>query len=330
MISIEKCNTAGSFKLKLESIDRGLLKMNKLKTLQINLGNICNLCCTHCHIQASPDGKNIMPLSVMDKIVDFLESRKPITVDMTGGCPELNPDYRCFLERVSPLADKLIARTNLSVFFETSAKDIPQLYKKHNVTIIASMPCYTRENVDAQRGNGVFDKNIKAIKLLNSLGYGIDENLQLNLVYNPSADFLPAPQKKLQTDYKTRLFDEHGIKFDRLYTITNAPIGRFESHLRANGKLSRYLQLLEENFNPSAARNIMCRSLVSIDYRGFVYNCDFNQAMGMPLINLAGKMVTIKNLDDALKEEPEIITAKHCFCCTAGAGSSCTGSLTKL
>ena len=329
MISNKKYNTTEKFKARVESIDRSLLKIDKLKTLQVNLGNICNLSCTHCHVQASPDGKNIMPASIMDRIVDFLKKRKDLTVDMTGGCPELNPDFRYFLEKVSPLADKLIARTNLSILTEPSAENIPLLYKKHHVIIVGSMPCYTERNVNEQRGNGVFAKNIKAIKLLNSIGYGIDENLELNLVYNPSADFLPASQEKLQADYKAHLFDEHGLKFNRLFTITNAPIGRFESYLRANGKFSQYLQLLEDNFNEAAARNIMCRSLVSIDYRGFVYNCDFNQALGMPIIDRYGKMVTIKNLDDALKDSPEIITESHCFCCTAGAGSSCTGSLTK-
>ncbi|MCK5173824.1 MAG: radical SAM protein, partial [Planctomycetes bacterium] len=195
MISNKKYNTTEKFKARVESIDRSLLKIDKLKTLQVNLGNICNLSCTHCHVQASPDGKNIMPASIMDRIVDFLKKRKGLTVDMTGGCPELNPDFRYFLEKVSPLADKLIARTNLSILTEPSAENIPLLYKKSHVIIVGSMPCYTERNVNEQRGNGVFAKNIKAIKLLNSIGYGIDENLELNLVYNPSADFLPASQE---------------------------------------------------------------------------------------------------------------------------------------
>jgi radical SAM/Cys-rich protein len=183
--------------------------------------------------------------------------------------------------------------------------------------------------VDKQRGEGVFDKSVKALKMLNNLSYGSDKELKLNLVYNPGGDFLPGPQEQLEADYKRELHNKYGIMFNNLFTIINAPIGRFRQHLEDNGRLKKYLQMLAENFNTKAAENIMCRNLVSIDYRGMLYNCDFNQALGLPIIDAAGNSLSIEQLDDALAEGIEIITGEHCFCCTAGAGSSCTGSLVK-
>jgi radical SAM/Cys-rich protein len=219
-----------------------------------------------------------------------------------------------------------MVRTNLTVFFEPGLDWVPRWYRDHCALVIGSLPCYTQENVDKQRGPGVFHKSIKAIRLLNDLGYGRQENLELNLVYNPGGDFLPGPQQELEADYKKQL-RRYGICFNRLYTITNAPIGRFRQYLEANGRLEHYLRLLVENFNPTAAQNIMCRNLVSVDYTGILYNCDFNQALGLPVIDAAGNTVAIDQLEDVLSEGLEIITGEHCFCCTAGAGSSCTGSL---
>lgn len=195
--------------------------------------------------------------------------------------------------------------------------------------MIASLPCYTEENVNKQRGNGVFGKSIAALKMLNELGYGVDGQLELNLVYNPGGDFLPGPQEQLEADYKRELKEKYGLWFNKLFTMTNAPVGRFKQCLEADGRLEQYLQLLVENFNPDAAENIMCRNLVSVDYNGLVYNCDFNQALDLPIIYAAGASLKIEQLEDILSRGLEIITDEHCFCCTAGAGSSCTGSLVK-
>jgi radical SAM/Cys-rich protein len=313
----------------VEEINPHYLKVETLLTLQLNLGNRCNQQCRHCHVQAGPYGKNVMPPDVMLRIIDFLGSHRDLTVDMTGGCPELNPDFKFFIAEVIKLVQRVMIRTNLTVFLEPGLDWIPKWYRDHKVIIIASLPCYTSGNVDRQRGEGVFDKSIQVLKMLNGLGYGEVKDLELNLVYNPGANFLPSRQAQLEADYKKELNEKYGVKFNNLYTITNAPIGRFKQYLKANGQLEQYQQLLVENFNPDTAANIMCRNLVSIDYKGVVYNCDFNQALGLPVINGAGEAVTIEQLEEMLTNDLKIITDEHCFCCTAGAGSSCTGSLIK-
>jgi radical SAM/Cys-rich protein len=264
----------------------------------------------------------------MEDIVLFLRSNRGLVVDVTGGCPEMNPDFKFFVDSVYPYASKIMTRTNLTVFFEAGLGWVPQWYREHGVTIIASLPCYTEGNVDGQRGKGVFDKSIEAIKMLNGLGYG-GGDLELNLVYNPGGSFLAGDQGQLESDYKQHLWEEHGIVFDRLFTITNAPIGRFKQYLEANGGLEDYMDLLVENFNPAAAGNIMCRSLVSVSFKGVVYNCDFNQAIDLPMVDCDGEIVTIDTLGAAMRGDMEIITGRHCFCCTAGAGSSCMGTIAK-
>lgn len=318
-----------TFKDEIEKIDPALLRLGSLGTLQVNLGNICNQRCKHCHVVAGPDGKNIMTVAVMEKILVFLRERPGLCLDMTGGCPELNSHFRFLLENAFGLVDKMMVRTNLTVLVEDGLEWVRKWYRDHKVTVIGSLPCYTEDNVDAQRGKGVFSKSIEAIRLLNGLGYGSDEGLELNLVYNPGGDFLPGSQEELEADYKRRLFDDHGLVFNRLFTITNAPIGRFRQYLEANGGLEKYLELLAGSFNPSVVVDIMCRSLVSIDYRGIAYNCDFNQAMNLPMIDSNGQIVTIDTLSEALVGSIDIITDLHCFCCTAGVGSSCTGALLK-
>jgi len=247
----------------------------------------------------------------------------------SGGCPELNPDFKFFVENIHKYSSPLMVRTNLTVFFEPGLEWIPRWYQEHKVVIISSLPCYTPQNVDNQRGEGAFEKSVKALKMLNKLSYGSDKDLNLTLVYNPGGDFLPGPQEQLKADYKRELSNKYRIMFNNLFTIINAPIGRFRQYLEANGRLNQYLKMLAENFNIKAAENIMCRNLISVDYRGMLYNCDFNQALGLPIINAAGNTVYIEQLDDILAEGIEIITGEHCYCCTAGAGSSCTGSLVK-
>ena len=317
------------FREALINVDPGLPQFGDLLTLQVNLGNRCNQSCTHCHVQAGPDGDKMMPRSVMEKILGFLENHKGLCVDITGGSPELNPDFRFFVERVSGLASRLMVRTNLTVLFEPGMTWVPHWYTRHGAVLVASLPCYTQQNVDRQRGPSVFERSIAALKILNELGYGGDEGLELNLVYNPGGDFLPGPQEQLEADYKRELDAKYGIRFNKLFTITNVPIGRFRESLQTSGRLMQYLELLVENFNPAAAENLMCRSLISVDYRGLFYNCDFNQALDLPIVDSRGEAVTIDQLDGALSENLDIITAEHCFCCTAGAGSSCTGSLAR-
>ena len=317
------------FKKALESTNLQLLRFDRLQTLQVNLGNRCNQSCTHCHVQAGPNGKRIMSKVVMKKVIDFLRLHPGLCVDITGGCPELNPDFKLFADNICELASQVMVRTNLTVFFEPRLGWIPQWYSKHKVVLIGSLPCYTRENVDKQRGQGVFEKSIAALKMLNGLGYGTDEQLILNLVYNPNGDFLPGAQAQLEADYKRELGEKYGVTFNNLFTITNAPIGRFKQYLEANGRLGEYQQLLRENLNPEAAESIMCRRLISIDYKGLAYNCDFNQALNLPIVDFAGQVVSVDQLEEVLRDEIEIITGEHCFCCTAGAGSSCKGSLVK-
>ncbi|MHC4174020.1 MAG: arsenosugar biosynthesis radical SAM (seleno)protein ArsS [Planctomycetota bacterium] len=317
------------FKEKLFNTDPRLLRFDKLQTLQVNLGNRCNQSCVHCHVQAGPTGQRIMSKSVMEKIINFLQYHRGLCVDITGGCPELNPDFKFFVENVHGLTSPLMVRTNLTVFFEPGLEWVPRWYKEHKVVVIGSLPCYKPVNVEKQRGEGVFKKSVRALKLLNKLRYGCDKGPELNLVYNPGGDFLPGPQEQLEADYKRELNKKYGVRFNNLFTIVNAPIGRFRRYLEANGRLKPYLQLLVENFNTEAAENIMCRNLMSIDYRGVLYNCDFNQALGLPIIDAAGNNLAIEQLEDLLSEDIEIITGEHCFCCTAGAGSSCTGSLVK-
>jgi radical SAM/Cys-rich protein len=315
------------FRRELENIDPRLLCLDQLETLQVNLGDMCNQSCAHCHVQAGPNGKKIMTRNAMKKIIEFLRSRPGLTLDITGGCPELNPDFRFFVETVCEPAANLMVRTNVTVFFEPDMDWIPEWYSEKKVTLMVSLPCYTAEYVDSQRGAGAFEKSIAALKMLNDLGYGMNGRLQMNLVYNPGGDFLPGRQDQLEIDYKKQLYDNYGVRFNKLLTITNAPIGRFKHFLEANGQLERYQRLLVENFNPAAAENIMCRTLVSIGYDGVAYNCDFNQALGLPILDSAGQPVSIDRLPEVLAEGVELITGDHCFCCAAGAGSSCTGSL---
>ncbi len=313
------------FKERVQKLDPGFLCFDNLGTLQVNLGNMCNQCCLHCHIEASPAGNKVMRRDVMEKIISFLRIHKGITLDITGGCPELHPDFKYFVEETRKLVSRLMVRTNLTVLLEEGKDWIPLWYRDNQVVVIASMPCYTKENVDKQRGDGVYEKSIQALRILNELGYG--DSLELNLVYNPGGDFLPGAQRELETAYRRELSQNHGLRFHSLFTITNAPIGRFKNYLKANSLLEQYTRLLADSFNPDAARNIMCRTLISVDWQGVLYNCDFNQALGLPIKNKAGKILEIDDIQDAIRRGSEIVVAEHCYSCTAGAGSSCTGVL---
>jgi radical SAM/Cys-rich protein len=295
--------------------------------LQVNVGRLCNLICVHCHVNAGPKRKEIMSRETIDRIVDWLAKTEIPTVDITGGAPEMIPDFRYLIERVKSLQPHrhTIDRCNLTILIEPGYEDLARFLAQNAVEIIASMPCYSPENVNAQRGEGVFEDSITALKLLNSLGYGTDPGLPLHLVYNPVGAFLPPSQAELEADYKHELKTHFGIVFNRLYTLANLPIGRFASYLRRNNKLEEYMQLLMEAFNPTTIDGLMCRNTISVGWRGEVYDCDFNQQLGMQWND--GARIFLWDVDPEKIENREIMTGNHCFGCTAGAGSSCGGAI---
>ena len=297
--------------------------------LQVNVGKLCNLTCVHCHVNAGPKRKEIMTRATIDCIIDWLAKTKIPTVDLTGGAPEMIPDFRYFIERVKALrpARHVIDRCNLTILLESGYEGLAQFLARHRVEIIASMPCYTAENVNAQRGEGVFDGSIAALQLLNSLGYGINSELLLHLVYNPVGAFLPGPQDELEADYKRELFSHFGIVFNKLYSITNMPIGRFAAFLRHNHQLQEYMELLVDAFNPITIDGLMCRNTISVGWRGEVYDCDFNQQLDMQWQNPNESGLFLWDIDPDKIDNREIMTGNHCFGCTAGAGSSCAGAL---
>ena len=314
-----------SFKDRLQAVNPEYETFERLQTLQVNLGNLCNLHCSHCHVDASNRGTEVMGVEVMDQIAWFIERHPGLTLDITGGCPEMNPDFRYFIERTEGLAPRRLLRSNLAIMAEPGWEWLPEYCLAHGVAIIGSLPCYLEENVDRQRGGGVYQKSVQVLKRLNSLGYGAE--VELNLVYNPGGALVPGSQSGLEAAYKKELLTRHGITFNHLFTITNAPIGRFRDHLEADGTYAEYLRLLAGRFNPEAAANIMCRSLISVDWQGKLYNCDFNQALDMPVTADDGSGITISELDNAGMDGKKILLSQHCYCCTAGEGSSCTGAL---
>jgi radical SAM/Cys-rich protein len=311
-------------KLKEHSIS---LRRGRPEILQINVGKLCNLTCVHCHVNAGPKRKEIMTHETIDRLLEWLSKTKIPVVDLTGGAPEMIPDFRYFIERVRTLESPrhVIDRCNLTILLDPGYEELPEFLAKHKVEIIASMPCYTPANVNAQRGEGVFDGSIAALQRLNSLGYGIEPELPLHLVYNPVGAFLPGQQTELESDYKRELKGHFGIVFNKLYSITNLPIGRFAAYLRHNDKLEEYMELLISAFNPATVDGLMCRNTLSVGWRGEVYDCDFNQQLDMQLVN--GRALFLWDLDPDAIDNREIMTGDHCFGCTAGAGSSCGGAL---
>ena len=314
-----------SFQERLQALDPQYESFQALQTLQVNLGNLCNLHCAHCHVEASQRGTQIMPVTVMAEIIAFLRRTPGLTLDITGGCPEMSPHFRFLIENTAGLCARRLLRSNLTIMAEPGWEWLPEYCRAQELVIVASLPCYLPENVDRQRGAGVYDKSIAVLKRLNALGYG--RELELNLVYNPGGAFIPAAQNELAAAYQEELVVRHGIRFNQLFTIANAPIGRFKTALEAAGKYQHYLQLLAGSFNAATAGKIMCRTLLSVDWQGIVYNCDFNQALQLPLTTAAGARVTIAGLDAATIAGQKIELAQHCYCCTAGEGSSCSGAL---
>jgi radical SAM/Cys-rich protein len=314
-----------TFSDRLKNVNPEFLAFDFLRTLQVNLGDLCTMACAHCHVSASPAGKKNMARGVAEKIVAVLRQNPGITLDMTGGCPEINPQFRYLVEATDPLSLSRIVRSNLTVVTEPGMEWLADFYRQHRLTVFGSLPCYSAENVEKQRGAGVFDKSIAALKKLNSLGYGTE--LELNLVYNPGGPFLPGPQRDLEAAYRKELSENFGILFSNLYTITNAPIGRFRDYLEKKGAYEKYLTLLADRFNPEIAGAIMCRTMVSVDWQGHLYNCDFNQVLGLPVRGRDGRALTIEDPAEAARTGTRLELGQHCYCCTAGEGSSCTGSL---
>ncbi len=305
-----------------------VLRRARPEILQVNVGKLCNLTCSHCHVNAGPKRKEIISRETVDRILDWFRRSEIPTLDLTGGAPEMVPDFRHLISRVRELRPRrrIIDRCNLTILLEPGCEDLAAFLAANEVEIIASMPCYSPENVNAQRGDGVFEASISALQMLNRLGYGHRPELPLHLVYNPNGAFLPGPQAELEADYKRELAEHFGIVFNQLYTITNLPISRFASWLRHEGKYEEYLDLLIAAYNPATVAGLMCRDTVNVSWQGEAHDCDFNQMLNLPL---AGQSRThLWDLDPAQLEGLPIATGHHCFGCTAGAGSSCGGALT--
>ena len=313
-----------------ETLEKHRLPLRRAapEVLQLNVGKLCNLTCTHCHVNAGPKRKEIISRTTLDRVLDWFAETSIPTLDLTGGAPEMIPDFRHAITRLREMTPRrrIIDRCNLTILLDPAQDGLAEFLAEHEVEIIASMPCYSPENVNAQRGEGVFEASITALRLLNQLGYGRRPELPLHLVYNPVGATLPGPQAGLEADYKRELFTHFGIVFDSLYTITNLPVSRFASWLRHEGKYEEYLNLLIAAFNPATVGGLMCRTTINVSWEGETHDCDFNQMLKLPL---AGNGRTfLWDLDvHALAGRP-IATASHCFGCTAGAGSSCGGALT--
>lgn len=317
-----------SFRMKAKEVLGHPLKTAPLEILQVNLGKMCNQTCEHCHVDAGPDRKEIMTKEIMQECLKWVATVPTInTVDLTGGAPEMNPNFRWFVEELSKLNVEIIVRSNLTILVTNKFSDLPEFFKEHKVTVISSMPCYSAVNVDKQRGNGVFDKSIKALQTLNGLGYGKEgSGLQLHLVYNPGGPSLPPDQHSLEADYKRELKQHFDIEFNSLYTITNMPISRFLDFLLKTEKYETYMQKLVDAFNPMAIDGLMCRNTLSVGYDGKLYDCDFNQMLELPVV--CGKGTNITDVTSEDLAERNIVTGQHCYGCTAGAGSSCQGAFT--
>lgn len=313
------------FELKIhDTLTEGLIS-EEISTLQINMGRTCNLACGHCHLECSPVRSEQMPETVMEEVLFLTGDRNFRRVEITGGSPELHPRFRSFLDALCEQGHAMQVRTNLTTLLEPALRDLIAFFKARDVSLVASLPCYLPENVDAQRGQGVHARSIAAMRLLNRAGYGLEGGLTLNLVYNPGGPFLPPQQSELEGIYREELKRRYGISFSHLLVLTNMPLGRFGQQLKKNGELDAYQKTLREAFNPATIPHLMCRHQISVDWDGMVYDCDFNLALAMPVNH--GAPDRIDRFDHAQLIHRRIMTGSHCFGCTAGAGSSCAGVL---
>lgn len=304
------------------------LKPTGIDILQINVGKMCNQVCKHCHVDAGPDRKEIMTRETMQLCLNALKDSSVTTVDLTGGAPEMNPSFRWFVEELSALGKQIIVRCNLTIILANPKyHDLPEFFKKHKVNVVSSLPYFTAKRTDSQRGDGVFEQSIKALQMLNEVGYGkADTGLQLDLVYNPSGAFLPDDQEGLEATFKQKLLDLYQITFNNLFAITNLPVSRFLDYLIHSGKYQEYMEELANAFNPAAAMAVMCRNTISVSWDGYLYDCDFNQMLDLKLNG--GAPDHIRDFDAQKLEARNIIINQHCYGCTAGAGSSCGGTTT--
>jgi radical SAM/Cys-rich protein len=310
----------------LRNTDFPPIKRAALETLQVNLGYLCNQQCLHCHVDASPRRTEIMTAETIADVVQFLQYKKINTLDLTGGAPEMNPNFFSLVRQARALGVHVIDRCNLTVLLEKDFEETASFLAEYEVEVVASMPCYLKENVDAQRGKGVYDESIEGLRLLNHHGYGVDEKLQLNLVFNPQGMNLPPSQEQLQLDYKKELRQRFGIHFNNLYTITNMPIKRFGSTLLSKGLFEDYMQLLKTAHSKDNIAGVMCRTTLSVDWQGYAYDCDFNQMLNLPA-GISQKKTHIKQLLQCDLTGQDISIMDHCYGCTAGHGSSCGGAL---
>ena len=298
-----------------------------ISTLQVNVGRLCNQACRHCHVEAGPNRKEVMSKETMELCLDILRNSDISTVDITGGAPEMNPNFIWFVEECVKLGRHVMVRSNLTILTEPGYEDVPGFFAENQVEVIASLPYYMEQNTDSQRGKGVFQKSVAALKKLNALGYGIEGcGLILNLVFNPGGAFLPPSQRALEADYKREMQKRYGISFNNLFTITNLPVGRFLAYLNSSGNFEMYMGKLVASYNPSAATNVMCRNILSVGWDGTLYDCDFNQMLGLSVNH--GAPSHLKEFDISMLSKRQIVTGIHCYGCTAGAGSSCGGTTT--
>jgi len=314
-----------TFAAKIKETNQFPLRPKTLEILQINLGYMCNQVCEHCHVDAGPDRKEIMTIETMNQCLEVIKKTNAHTLDLTGGAPEMNPNFRWFVEQASKAGIKdFIVRSNLTIIRANKKyHDLPEFFKKHKVHVVSSMPHWTRGKTDKQRGDGVFDKSIKALQELNAVGYGIEgSDLKLDLVYNPSGAFLPGDQKALEDDFKKALKEEFNIDFHSLFAITNLPISRFLDYLIASENYEDYMYALVDAYNPAAVANVMCTNTLSVSWDGWLYDCDFNQMLNL---KVASKVKHIAEYNEELLQNRNIIINQHCYGCTAGAGSSCQG-----
>ena len=317
-----------SFSERLNDIGLLPLKPTGVEIFQVNVGKMCNQVCKHCHVDAGPDRKEIMTRETMEECLEAIRNSNVTTVDLTGGAPEMNPHFRWFVEELSALGKHIIVRCNLTIIVANKKYyDLPEFFKKHKVEVVSSLPYFSAKRTDSQRGEGVFEKSIRALKMMNEVGYGMEgSDLMLNLVYNPSGAFLPDDQVGLELQFKKKLRDGYDIEFNELYAITNLPVSRFLEYLVAAQKYQDYMEELANAFNPAAAMGVMCRNTVSVSWDGKLYDCDFNQMLELELAGDAPKH--LRDWDVEKINNRNIILNQHCYGCTAGAGSSCGGTTT--
>lgn len=316
-----------SFSDQLDTIGMFPLKPTRIDILQVNVGKMCNQVCKHCHVDAGPDRKEIMTRETMQQCLNALKDTDIQTVDLTGGAPEMNPNFRWFVEQIAAMGKSIIVRCNLTIILANPKyHDLPAFFKQHKVNVVSSLPYFTARRTDAQRGDGVFEKSIKALQMLNEVGYGQpDGDLQLDLVYNPTGAFLPGSQEDLEMEFRNRLRDQYEIGFNNLFAITNIPVSRFLDYLVNSGNYGDYMNELVNAFNPSAAAGVMCRNTISVGWDGYLYDCDFNQMLDLKVENAPTHIADFSV--DQLNHR-SIVINQHCFGCTAGAGSSCGGTTT--